>query len=123
MMEINYPVRIKVSKDFLEDLLSAESGRYEDAVAAREAGDDELIDGNDYSCVFGDFGERHKTLIECRNNAELAELYYVCASGTIGLREGRNRGVTANRILDQIREMVASFDEKLVRLWPRQDGN
>lgn len=120
-MKIEYPIKIKVSKAFIDDLMSVEYGRYEDAETAREANDQDAIKTNDYGCVFCDFGGRHKTMIECRNNQELAELYYVCASGTIGLREGCNRGVTANRVLDEIRDMVASFDEALVRQWPRQD--
>lgn len=118
-MEIKYPVKVKVTAQFLEELWSCEQGRHQDAEEAREAGDQEAIKRCDYDCVFNDFSGRHKTVIECRNNKELAELYYVCASGTIGVR-GFTR--QANRVLDEIRDKVVSFDPDLVRQWPKQDG-
>lgn len=112
-MEIQYPVKIKVTSKFLENLMGCEDGRHSDAEAAREDGDDS------YGVVFNDFGNRHKKMIECRNNAELLELYYVCASGTIGV-VGFTR--TANRVLDEIREMVRTLDPQMVKDWPYQNG-
>lgn len=118
-MDQKYPVKIKVTAAFLTNLLGCESGRHQDAVCARESDDKEDIKANGYDCVFCDFGDRWKTQIECRNDAELKELYYVCASGTIGV-VGYTR--TANKVLDQIREQVRSIDSGLVQRWKRQDG-
>ncbi|UOL48735.1 hypothetical protein [Pseudomonas phage Astolliot] len=114
-----FPIKVKVTKAFLEELLQCESGREEDAEYARIINDQEMIKANDYACVFGDFGRRWKTQIECKNIEELKELYYVCASGTIGLR-GYTK--TANKVLDQIRETIKIFDPALVKRWPTQDG-
>ncbi|MEG0868987.1 MAG: hypothetical protein RSG77_18310 [Hafnia sp.] len=113
-----YPIKIKASARFIQELYGCEYGRYEDALAAREANDVELIDANDYAVVFCDFGDRWKTMIECRNDQELCELYYACASGTIGV-VGFNR--SANKVLDQIRDRVLVIDPKLVVDWPRQE--
>lgn len=38
---------------------------------------------NRYDCVFNDFADRFKTQFEVRNWAELKELRYVLATGTI----------------------------------------
>lgn len=116
---MSYPVKVKCTAAFLMELTSCELGRYNDAEQAREAGDKELISENGYGVVFCDFSSRWKTQIECRNDAELVELYYVCASGTIGLR---GYSASANRILDQIRERVATIDPEMVKRWRRQDG-
>lgn len=116
---MSYPVKIKVTTAFLQELLMCESGRHQDAVYAREKNDQEDIKANAYECVFCDFGERWKTQIECRNDDELKELYYVCASGTIGVV---GYAKTANRVLDQIRDQVRAIDPKLVTRWKTQDG-
>lgn len=116
---MSYPVKIKVTAAFLQELLMCESGRHQDALHARENDDQGDIKANDYACVFGDFGERWKTQIECRTDAELKELYYVCASGTIGV-VGYSK--TATRVLDQIRDQVRAIDPKLVSTWKHQDG-
>lgn len=117
--DMSYPVKIKVTAAFLQELMSCETGRQEDAEYARLIDDQESIKSNDYACVFNDFSDRWKTQIECRNDAELCELYYVCASGTIGLR---GYVKTANRVLDQIRDQVRAVDPKLVTRWKNQDG-
>lgn len=117
--DMSYPVKIKVTAAFLQELMSCETGRQEDAEYARLIDDQESIKANDYACVFNDFSDRWKTQIECRNDAELKELYYVCASGTIGLRGFCK---TANRVLDQIREQVRAVDPALTNRWKFQDG-
>ena len=116
---MSYPVKIKVTPAFLQELLLCETGRQEDAEHARRINDQEAIKTNKYECVFGDFGDRWKTQIECRNDAELCELYYVCASGTIGLN---GYAKTANKVLDQIRHQVLVIDSKLASKWKTQDG-
>lgn len=114
-----YPVKTKVSSAFLTELNNCEFGRYEDAVNARSESDEELIRCNDYQTVFCDFGDRFKTVIECRNDAELCELYYACASGTIGVN-GYTR--QANKVLDNIREQVKKINPDIVKRLPYQDG-
>lgn len=116
---IDFPVRVKVSTKFIEELNNCEHGRSEDAQLAREAGDKELIETNNYETVFCDFGERYRTLIECRNDAELCELYYACASGTIGVNGYTKQ---ANRVLDTIREKVTLIDPTIVKRFPNQSG-
>jgi len=114
-----YPIKIKVSKKFLEELYYCEYGRYEDAQSARNAKDQEEIEVNHYEVVACDFLGRWKTQIEIRDDMELAELYYACASGTIGV-VGYAR--QANRILNQIRDRVLIIDPNLVEVFPYQDG-
>jgi len=114
-----YPIKIKASPKFIEELFYCEYGRFEDARGARESGDEELVKLNNYELVFCDFGDRHKTLIEMRDDAELCEAYYAAASGTIGVR-GFN--VSANRFLDKIRDRVEKIDPDLVKRWPNQNG-
>ena len=117
---MDYPVKFKVTKVFLEELESAESGRYEDALRARE-GDKEtqgMMD-DQYDLVLNDFINRWKTQIEVRNDKELRELYYSLASGLIGMYGYAKQ---ANKILDKIRPRVQEIDPRLVRVWPRQTG-
>lgn len=116
---MTYPIKLKSSSNFIQEFYSCEYGRYEDAQNAREAGDQELIETNDYQVVACDFLERHKSVIEVRNDAELRELYYALASGTIGYR---GRTAHANTLLDQIRERVQAIDPELVKQWPEQSG-
>lgn len=116
---MSYPLKLKASRQFIEELASAENGRYEDAMVAREKGDTEEIEACDYDCVLGDFIDRHKTVIEVRNDRELCELYYALASGLIGVH-GYARA--ANNMLDKIRDRVREIDPDLVRVWPLQLG-
>ena len=115
---MDYPIKIKVSKAFLTELYECEFGRFEDAQIAREKDSAADIKANDYDLVFCDFGDRHKTVIECRNDAEVIELYYACASGTIGVN---GYGFTANRVLDVIRARVRELNPQIVLRFPRQD--
>jgi len=114
-----YPLKIKAPKYFIEELKSAEYGRYEDACCAREKNDVELIEANNYDCVLVDFIDRWKTQIEVRNDQELCELYYALASGLIGLYGYSKK---ANQILDTIRPNVENIDPELVKFWPFQQG-
>ena len=114
---MNYPCLIEVDPEFLQELYQCEYGRYEDAISAREADDEESIIGNDYQVVACDFLNRHRTMIEIQSDAELHELYYACASGTIG---SRGYAKEANRILDKIRDTVRNIDPTLVEMWPNQ---
>lgn len=114
---MNYPCLIEVDPEFLQELYQCEYGRYEDAMNAREADDEESINGNDYQVVACDFLNRHRTVIEIQNDAELRELYYACASGTIG---SRGYAEEANRVLDKIRDTVRNIDPGLVGRWPNQ---
>lgn len=126
---MTYPIKVKASAAFIQELAACESGRHEDAEAAREkaASDDPAIaadgradiEANDYQLVLCDFIERHRTLIEVRSDAELCELWYALASGTIGVN-GHAR--TANRILDELRGEVRMINPGLVREWPCQTG-
>jgi hypothetical protein len=113
-----YPMKIKASKEFIEELVNCEMGRYEDAEYAREINDIEEIKECNYDCVFIDFSGRWKTQIEVKNDSELRELYYVCASGTIGLYGYTKQ---ANKILNKIRKDVQKIDPDLVKLWPKQE--
>lgn len=117
---MQYPIKIKVSKKFLEELEYAESGRHEDALRARE-GDKEIqgMMDDDYDLVLNDFIGRFKSQIEVKTDRELVELYYALASGLIG-----HFGFTkqANKILDKIRPRVNEINPKLVKNWPYQTG-
>lgn len=113
-----YPIKVKASAKFLDDLYHCEYGRYEDAVSAREDNDTEAIEAEGYGLVYCDFGKRFKTQIEIRNDAELSETWYALASGTIGLYNAR----TANRMLDELRPIASSVCPEMVNLWPFQDG-
>lgn len=117
-IKTTYPIKLKVSAKFLEELFNCEYGRYEDAQNAREDKDEELIKMNNYELVFCDFGDRFKTQIEIRNKEELAETWYALASGTIGLYACD----AANNALDKIREATTKEFPELVKKWPVQDG-
>lgn len=109
---MTFPVRVKVSAGFLVNLIDCEEGRHSDAEYAREAGED--LDRDSYHCVFNDFSGRFKTIIECRNTDELAELYYVCKSGTIDVA-GYKR--TADRVAAEIAPLLRESNPDLLRVW------
>jgi len=102
-----YPIKLKACADFIMHLYECEYGRYED----RESGD------NDAELVYCDFGDRWKTQIEIRDDAELEECWWALASGTIGCI---GFGRTANRMLDQLRPLAEQRIPETVALWPRQ---
>ena len=83
MTTFTFPIKFKVSNKFLEELKLCEWGRYKDALHARETTTPEEVVKNRYDCVFNDFSDRFKTQIEVRNWAELKELRWVLATGTI----------------------------------------
>ena len=116
---MQYPLKLKSSKEFIEELISAEYGRYEDACQARKENDIFFIKMNSYEVVAVDFLDRHKTIIEVRNDAEIKELYFALASGLIGIR-GRARH--ANKLLDKIRSHVETLDPELVSRFRYQNG-
>lgn len=116
-MTVQYPIKVKASADFINELSLCENGRYEDALTAREEGDEERIRLNRYDCTFGDFAHRYKTQIEVRNRDELYELWYALTTGTIGVR-GYYR--QANRILDDLRDVAKQEIPDLVRRHPTQ---
>lgn len=116
---MTYPIKIKVRPDFLDELYQCEAGRYEDAQDARRRGDQEAIEASGYQVVACDFLDRWKTQVEVRDDAELRELYYACASGTIGVC-GYTRA--ANSVLDKIRDRVREIDPELVQMFPYQNG-
>jgi hypothetical protein len=98
-----YPIKLKASAEFISELYECERGRQEDA----EEGE----------LVYCDFGNRWKTQIEIRNDAELDECWYALASGTIGCM-GFAR--TANRILDELRPLAKQRIPSMVEQWPFQ---
>ena len=98
-----YPIKLKASAEFISELYECERGRQEDA----EKGE----------LVYCDFGERWKTQIEIRDDAELDECWYALASGTIGCM-GFAR--TANRMLDQLRPLAKQRIPETVAMWPFQ---
>jgi hypothetical protein len=102
-----YPIKLKASADFIMHLYCCETGRYED----RESGELEQ------EVVYCDFGDRWKTQIEIRNDAELDECWWALSSGTIGCV---GFGRTANRILDQLRPLAKQRIPETVALSPRQ---
>mgnify|MGYP003114373812 FL=1 len=102
-----YPIKLKASADFIMHLYECEYGRYED----RESGDIEQ------ELVYCDFGDRWKTQIEIRDDAELDECWYALASGTIGCM---GFGRTANRMLNQLRPLAKQRIPETVALWPFQ---
>lgn len=117
--EISYPIKLKCSKQFLEELQFCESGRENDAQRARQENDTKAIEFNEYEVVFNDFSDRWKTIIEIRNDLELCETYYALASGTIGVN-GFSR--QANRLLDEIKDFVLMVNPQLVKQFPFQNG-
>jgi len=116
---IDYPVKVKATPKFIEELNNCEFGRFEDAQLARENKDAELIEANNYETVLCDFGARFKTMLVARNDAELCEIYYACASGTIGVN---GFTIGANKVLDAIREQVRLIDPTIVKRFPNQNG-
>lgn len=98
-----YPLKFKATKEFIQELYECEHGRYEDAQWAREQDDVVLIETNNYQCVYGDFGQRHKTQIEVRNDAELLELHYALRTGTITI----HKPTAARNLLHTIAPFVA----------------
>lgn len=114
---IEYPIKLKTNAKFLEEFYHCEYGRYEDAMEARVRGTQEDIDANNYQCVCCDFLGRWKTQIEVRDDAELCELYYGLASGTIGLYACPH----ANTLLNIIHPFVEQVNPTVVAQWPRQD--
>lgn len=74
---INFPLKFRSSKKFVDTLQDCEAGLYEDVLADRESGID-----NAQEPVVGDFIERHKTVIEVRDNEELVALKWALESGT-----------------------------------------
>ena len=99
-----YPIKLKASAEFISELYECERGRQEDA----EKGE----------LVYCDFGERWKTQIEIRDDAELDECWYALASGTIGVM-GFAR--TANRMLDHLRPLAEPRIPLMVAQWPLQN--
>ena len=102
-----YPIKLKASADFITHLYCCETGRCED----RDSGvlEQEL--------VYCDFGDRWKTQIEIRNDAELEECWHALADGTIGCM---GFGRTANRMLDQLRPLAEQRIPESVAWSPRQ---
>ena len=119
-MGIIYPITLKASSRFIEAFFYSEYGRWEDAESARRKKDAELIERNEYQCVYCDFGDKFKTLIRIETEAELLETYYALASSNVGLESGLCR--TANRLLDEIRDRVESVDPELVETWRYNSG-
>ncbi len=131
-MTIAYPIKLKSSNRFIDELYGCEYGRYEDALGHRfddlkaqgrtdlHWNDREVADHREaeYGVVFVDFYDRYKTLIEVRTDDELTELYYALASGTIGLYAC----TAANNLMDKIRDRVREIAPDLVRQWPYQNG-
>ena len=117
----NYPVKLKSTSAFIQELEGCEYGRYEDACRLRESDDpeDQKEAKEDYGVVSVDFLGRYKSIIEVRTDEEIVELYYALASGTIGIF----RCTAANNILDKIRDQVREIDPEVVRVWPFQDGH
>lgn len=115
---IPYPVKLAVIPSFRDELEQCEEGRYEDAFDARYRWDFDSIEGNEYEVVLNDFIGRYTTLIKIENDAEMVELYYALASGTIGI----HRCTSANNMLDKIREYVLLIAPMTVEKWPCQTG-
>lgn len=112
-MAVEFPIKLKSTYEFVDELKWCEYGRYEDALATRESGDQEAVDADDYGLVLCDFIDRHKAMIEVRNKEELCELYWALCSGTIG--EYRLRA--ASNMANKIRPLVNELDPKLVEQW------
>lgn len=115
-----YPIKIRVSAKFIEEMDGCEMGRYEDAERLRQSTDPEDVADveENYKVVWIDFSGRYKTVVELRNDDELLEAYYAAASGTIGLY----CKTAANNFLDKIRDKARELDPNLVRTWPYQNG-
>ncbi|WP_019024066.1 MULTISPECIES: hypothetical protein [unclassified Thioalkalivibrio] len=119
---MRYPLKIKASRVFIEELYEAEYGAFEDKQndieRAQRTGDWQGPFGDGFAMPsVCEFLGRWKTQIEVRNVLELEELYFALASGTIGVRGYAGQ---ANRILDQIRPEVRARFPDLVKSWPRQ---
>lgn len=126
-----YPIKLKTNQPFIEELGMCEFGLYEDALNQRR---EDLIQNQGisnpsteqieahreehYGTVVVDFLDRHKSIIELRNDSELKGLWFALASGTIGLY----RCTAANNMLDKFREQATIVDPELVRKWPFNNG-
>lgn len=117
-----YPISVSCPPKFLEELYQCEYGRYEDALRARTeanfTGDYRDVEANDYQLVFCDFGARHRSRIEMRDAAELAETWYALGSGTIGLHNCKR----TNQIMDELRSIAERECPDAVKAWPRNTG-
>jgi len=113
MTTASYPIKLKSSRPFIDEFEACEYGHYEDQLALRSEGEEEAE-----KLTSVEICERHKTVIEIRNDDELAEIYFSLASGTIGLYKCAH----ANRLLDQIRDRARQIDPDLVKTWPCNNG-
>jgi hypothetical protein len=105
---MNFPIRIRVSKQALEEFVCSEEGSWSDHDEAP-----------DHQCAIL---QRHKTSIEIRNAEEAAKVYYACCSGTFQLDyKGFLR--TARRIANELREAAKQHDPDIVKHWPAPDGH
>ena len=113
------PVKIKTSKTFINELLSAENGRYEDALAFRENKGLDEVKEKGYDLTVPDFVGEHKTQIVIRNERQATELYWACATGVIGVRGYHKQ---ATRVMQTIKPIVEHVSPNLVKQYPYCDG-
>jgi|TARA_R100000093_G_scaffold70552_2_gene43964 hypothetical protein len=122
---MDYPIKIKTTYEFISELYECEFGLYEDTCNERE-------DGENTEVVFCDFGYRHPSMsreldrrgknfsrkratIEVQNDDELSALYYALASGTIN--QWSEFDLKIKRIKNKIRDKVREINPELVALW------
>ena len=80
-----YPIKIRCSKFFLEELSQCEEGSYEDMQYAQETGCDEVhrpLETHTHVVA-----RRHKTILEMRSIEEVIDVFYSICTGTIQVEE------------------------------------
>ena len=80
-----YPIKIKCSKSFLEELSQCEEGSYEDMQYAQKTGCDEVhrpLETHTHVVA-----RRHKTILEMRSIEEVIDVFYSICTGTVQVSE------------------------------------
>lgn len=108
-----YPIKVKASKDFIETFMSCEEASYDDATNREYMGESANPDHHTFKVL-----QRHKTVIEIRNEYELKDVYYRLGSGLISCDDGdRCRIRQATRIQRELTEVAKAQCPDTVRLW------
>lgn len=107
-----FPIKIKLTSKFLDELSACECGSYEDMERALETGDDEVsrpLESHTHVVA-----QRFKTQLVINNQAELDDVYYSVCTGTIQIEERRFLQ-SAVKVADILRPHVSPH---LQRYWP-----
>lgn len=92
--KIEYPIRIKSSARTIDELREAEYGRYEDALGARERGEEDAP-----KITTTEICDRFRTVLEIRSREELVEVWWSLCSGTAAIHMYRAICTLADKLL------------------------